>query len=289
MGFRRYVSLWAGLAACLFLLRQFAPAIAQERPPEFEEMYQRGLALYEAGKYAEAIPIAQQYIEVAAARYGEQHSWYATGLGYLAILYQAQNRFAEAEPLFKSALAIKEETLGPDHFEVGDALHALAELCRKQGRLPEAEPLYHRALSIAEKVLGPEHPSTGTVLNNLAEVYRAQGRHAEAEPLAKRSLAIREKASGSAQSSGGRLGADELASLAELELELGRERRAAAREARRARGQNIGRPKALDKSKSELARRMHTSGEPVSTIAATLGVSRATVYRALAHQSDEKG
>jgi DNA invertase Pin-like site-specific DNA recombinase len=28
-------------------------------------------------------------------------------------------------------------------------------------------------------------------------------------------------------------------------------------------------------------RRMHTSGEPVSTIAATLGVSRATVYRVL--------
>jgi hypothetical protein len=41
-----------------------------------------------------------------------------------------------------------------------------------------------------------------------------------------------------------------LASLAELELELGRERRAAAREARRARGQAIKRPKALDQSKA---------------------------------------
>lgn len=39
-----------------------------------------------------------------------------------------------------------------------------------------------------------------------------------------------------------------LASLAELELELGRERRSAAREARRARGQSLGRPKALDPS-----------------------------------------
>lgn len=52
-----------------------------------------------------------------------------------------------------------------------------------------------------------------------------------------------------------RMVAGVLASLAELELELGRERRAAAREARRARGQHIGRPKALDKSKAELARR----------------------------------
>jgi DNA invertase Pin-like site-specific DNA recombinase len=84
----------------------------------------------------------------------------------------------------------------------------------------------------------------------------------------------------------GRMIAGVLASLAELDLELGRERRAAAREARRARGQAIGRPKALNKSKAALARRMHTSGEPVSTIAATLGVSRATVYRVLSDQTD---
>jgi DNA invertase Pin-like site-specific DNA recombinase len=83
----------------------------------------------------------------------------------------------------------------------------------------------------------------------------------------------------------GRMVAGVLASLAELELELGRERRAAAREARRARGQHIGRPKALDKSKAALAQRMHTSGESASTIAIALGVSRATVYRALAEQT----
>jgi DNA invertase Pin-like site-specific DNA recombinase len=83
----------------------------------------------------------------------------------------------------------------------------------------------------------------------------------------------------------GRMVAGVLASLAELELELGRERRAGAREARRARGQSIGRPKALDKSKTALARRMHASGESAGTIATTLGVSRATVYRVLAEQS----
>lgn len=80
----------------------------------------------------------------------------------------------------------------------------------------------------------------------------------------------------------GRMVAGVLASLAELELELGRERRAASRDARKARGQSIGRPKALDSSKVALARRMHASGEAASTIANTLGVSRATVYRVLA-------
>jgi DNA invertase Pin-like site-specific DNA recombinase len=79
----------------------------------------------------------------------------------------------------------------------------------------------------------------------------------------------------------GRMVAGVLASLAELELELGRERRSAAREARRARGQAIGRPKALDAAKTALAQRMHATGESASTIAAALGVSRATVYRVL--------
>src|ERR1700716_2497656 len=87
----------------------------------------------------------------------------------------------------------------------------------------------------------------------------------------------------------GRMVAGVLASLAELELELGRERRAAAREARRARGQAIGRPKALDKPQSELARRMHASGESVGTIATPLGGTRATVYRVLADESSGEG
>lgn len=84
----------------------------------------------------------------------------------------------------------------------------------------------------------------------------------------------------------GRMVAGVLASLAELELELGKERRMAARDARKARGQSIGRPKVLDRSKVALAQRMHASGESAGTIASTLGVSRATVYRVLAESSE---
>lgn len=84
----------------------------------------------------------------------------------------------------------------------------------------------------------------------------------------------------------GRMVAGVLASLAELELELGKERRTAARDARRARGQSIGRPKELSDENVALARRMHASGESASTVAAALSVSRATVYRVLAEKND---
>ena len=77
-----------------------------------------------------------------------------------------------------------------------------------------------------------------------------------------------------------------LTSLAEFELELGRERRSSARETRRARGQAIGWPRALDPSEAPLARRMQVSGDPVSIVAAASSVSRATVYRVLGKPGD---
>jgi len=79
----------------------------------------------------------------------------------------------------------------------------------------------------------------------------------------------------------GRMICGVMASLAELELELGKERRAAARAARTARGLHVGRPSALTPEKAALAKRMRDAGEPVPTIAAALQVSESTVYRAV--------
>jgi DNA invertase Pin-like site-specific DNA recombinase len=106
--------------------------------------------------------------------------------------------------------------------------------------------------------------------------------------LGERSIVLRSLREGIDTSNAtGRMVAGVLASLAELELELGRERRAAAREAHRIRGQHIGRPNVLDAKKAGLAQRMHANGESASMIANALGVSRATVYRVLAEQTAE--
>ncbi|BCI83450.1 putative resolvase [Mycolicibacterium sp. TY66] len=72
-----------------------------------------------------------------------------------------------------------------------------------------------------------------------------------------------------------------MASLAELELELQRERVAAAKAARKARGLPQGRPKALTPAQVRQAETLRASGEPVPVIAETLGASVATVYRVL--------
>lgn len=79
----------------------------------------------------------------------------------------------------------------------------------------------------------------------------------------------------------GRMVAGVLASLAELELELQRERKAASRAARKARGMPTGRPKALTSDQAALVRRMREAGEPVPVIAQAVNASRATIYRVL--------
>lgn len=77
-----------------------------------------------------------------------------------------------------------------------------------------------------------------------------------------------------------------MASLAELELELGRERRAAAKASRKARNLPIGRPRKLPANKIDLAERMRAAGEPVPVIAEHLGISRPTLYRLLAERAN---
>jgi len=47
------------------------------------------------------------------------------------------------------------------------------------------------------------------------------------------------------------------------------------------------RPNVSGQEEVALVQRMHASGESASTIAATLGVSRATVYRVLAEEADD--
>jgi tetratricopeptide (TPR) repeat protein len=160
---------------------------------ELAQLNRQVVQFRNAGKYSEAIPIAERALDLAKRLYGPEHLEVAKSLGTLAILQVSQGRYAEAESLYKRGLAIKEKALGLEHPDVGLSLNNLAILYRRQGRYTEAEPLYKRDLAILEKTHGPNHPDVATSVDNLGVLYETQGRYAEAEPLFKRSIAIREK------------------------------------------------------------------------------------------------
>ena len=103
------------------------PAWAQS-DAELDALNNRVTTLYDAGKYAEAIPLALRYAEAMKVRHGEDHPEYAAAVGNLAALLQATNRLAEAEPLYRRALAIDEKSLGPEHPNVANGVNNLASL-----------------------------------------------------------------------------------------------------------------------------------------------------------------
>jgi DNA invertase Pin-like site-specific DNA recombinase len=87
---------------------------------------------------------------------------------------------------------------------------------------------------------------------------------------------------------GGRLVFHIFGALAEFERELLRERTMAGLSAARARGRNGGRPRVMSADKTKIAREMYESRlYTVHAIAATLDVSRATIYRSLARSPVE--
>jgi DNA invertase Pin-like site-specific DNA recombinase len=84
----------------------------------------------------------------------------------------------------------------------------------------------------------------------------------------------------------GRMVIGVLASMAEFERELIKERTALKRAASQANGTKFGRPKKVpDRSHIATARRMKDDGHTARDIAKYLGVSRATLYRYLAEDA----
>jgi CHAT domain-containing protein/Tfp pilus assembly protein PilF len=152
--------------------------------------------LSRAGKYSEAVPLAQRQLESLEKKYGPFNADVAGALNNLALLYGDLGRDAEAEPLLRRAIAILEKVHGLDSAAGAPELNNLAALYQRQQRYSDAEPLFKRALAIREKLLPPNHPNVGQSLNNLATLYEKQDRHADSEPLFRRALAIYEKAAG---------------------------------------------------------------------------------------------
>ncbi|HLG14862.1 MAG TPA: CHAT domain-containing tetratricopeptide repeat protein [Blastocatellia bacterium] len=152
--------------------------------------------LREAGKYGQALSLAERSLAIREKVLGADHVDIAQSVNNVAALYKEKGDYARAEPLYQRALTMTEKALGPDHPAVDRYVNNLAVLYYTRGDYAKAEPLYRRSLAISEKAVGPDHPDVATSLNNLALLYKTKGDYERAEPLYRRALAIDEKALG---------------------------------------------------------------------------------------------
>jgi len=163
---------------------------------ELPELYKRFTALYQAGKFADAVAVEERILVATEKMRGPNDPGLAIALSNLALLYANVGRFSDAEPLYKRALAIQEKALGPNNIGVATTLNNLGTLYSSLGRYADAGPVLKRALAIYEKTPGPNQANLAAALSNLAVLYSNQGRNGDVEALYKRALAIQEKALG---------------------------------------------------------------------------------------------
>ena len=116
----------AALIAVVLIAGTVLSPTAWAQSAELDAAFRQYQSLEKQAKYAEAIPYAQAFIELAKEKFGETHQIYAAGLNNLAGLYKTQGRYAQAEPLYKRALAIDEKVLGPDLLSTGISVGNLA-------------------------------------------------------------------------------------------------------------------------------------------------------------------
>lgn len=152
--------------------------------------------LYKAGRYKEAIAIAERSLQLREKACGPEHRDIATGLNNLAALYQQLGALDKALPLYERAFHIFEKTLGPNHPKTATSISNLALLHKAMGAYDRALALQQQAFNIREKVLGWDHPDTASSLNSLAGIYEDMGAYEQALSLYQQALQIGEKTLG---------------------------------------------------------------------------------------------
>ncbi len=172
--------------ALTMLVVGVCPASAQEAEADILELSRHMITLEQAGRHAEALPLARRAVELAEMEFGPEHQVVAVYLEHLAVLYHKLLEIGESEALFLRTLRIQEKVLGPDHVAVASTLNHLGGLYQTTGDYPKSVASLERALLLREQAFGADHPATATIVSNLAILRELSGEYDEAEPLFER-------------------------------------------------------------------------------------------------------
>ncbi|MEP3479945.1 MAG: CHAT domain-containing tetratricopeptide repeat protein [Fuerstiella sp.] len=176
-------------------LLQAAPQDRQQLA-RAENLQSQVLELFSAGKFREAIPVAQQVLRIWETELGPLHSDVAAAYSNLGEIHRRLGDLAKAKPLHERSLKIRERTLGQNHADTATSATYVAMIHEAQGDDTSAEKRYRQALKIRKSVFGSEHPEVASALNNIGSLLKTQSKTKQAEVLFKQGLAIRRKTQG---------------------------------------------------------------------------------------------
>ena len=217
------------LLAIIFLLAATHALQAQATAPEVAEATRLSVQvvrLHDAGRYAEALPLAQKALELREKALGPDHTDVAMAAYNLASVYFQLNQPAQAESAGQRALQIYEKARVVPEESLANLLFLLGGIGYTRADYEPAARHLQRALALREKISGAEHPATLDTVLLLAHVYHNNNQYDSAEFLYRSYVAAQEKRGARADNLGATLerlscvlwkkGADEEASALEL-------------------------------------------------------------------------
>lgn len=183
---------------------KYTVTLAEVRPPTTKEtnleqarqLHNQSLKLWQAGKFAEAMPVAKRALEIRQKELGENNLDVALSIANVALFYNEIGDYKKGVELLEQSLQIRENILGLDHLDLTATLNNLGEMNRILGNFEKSETYLRRSLAIREKNLPPTSPQIAITLSNLAALYLERGDANKSLELELRATDIWEKALG---------------------------------------------------------------------------------------------
>jgi tetratricopeptide (TPR) repeat protein len=177
----------------------FAGALAMERElyPNDGQLAQSlgGLAaaLVRKGQMAEALPMAEEALEIARQSSGDGSVEAAQMYANVAEVHRVSGRLDRALPLYRKARFIYEKDLGESDSRVASILSQEGLILMDEGKLTLAGQALERAVNLLRQSCPLCVPEMPIAENNLGVLRLKQKRYAEADQLLTHVLALQEK------------------------------------------------------------------------------------------------
>jgi TonB family protein len=161
---------------------------------EADSLNLKAVQLFNAAKYDEALPLAEQVLKLREEAAGRDHQSVADAHKNLGAIYFARGKPDKSRHHYKRALSVYEKNPAGRHANISQLLDALGVLERFAfGNYLAATEHYERSLAVKESALGTEHEEVFKNLYDLAELYELLGRNSKAIEVHRRIIASREK------------------------------------------------------------------------------------------------
>ena len=145
---------------------------------------------YDAGRFAEAIPIAEEIVAIRRAQGGESEIEYGESLTRLGALYAKMCQYGQAESTLRQAVDIDHDTQRGRTLHA-DSLYELGYLYLLTGDYEKSQDYLDQAKVLRGESVGETHPDFAKSLYGLAELSAALGDQEIALSLHERALEIR--------------------------------------------------------------------------------------------------